>query len=307
MNLIETFRAKLFSSFEENKNSIYLGEDVRNAHRGIAIGLHEKFGDYKVIDMPISESGFTGLGLGLAISGKNVFVEFNFAGLILLGLDQIFNQAHKYNEMMNSNINLNITYILPTGTRGGLAGHHSDNPYPILSHLGIRSYVLSTPFDCEKIFEKLHNSPKPTALFLPVAAFNNEEIPRNEYDNFGFYKAIDGVELNIICTGTTYKYIEESIQEINKKSPNVYILTDILFQKDTIKSIQNIEKLPVLFIDDTFETCGLSSELQKYIDKDFWLGSLNRYSKNVPFSKTLEDKVIVGKDRIINCLKEVIK
>ena len=102
MNLIETFRSELFKSFDKHENSIYLGEDVRNAHRGIAIGLAEKYGPQKVIDMPISESAFTGLGLGMAIMGKNVFIEYNFAGLVYLGLDQIFNQAHKFNEMLNT-------------------------------------------------------------------------------------------------------------------------------------------------------------------------------------------------------------
>ena len=67
--------------------------------------------DHKVIDMPISEAAFTGLGIGLAIKGKKVFIEFNFAGLVYLALDQIFNQAHKYNEMLNTNIDLDLTYI----------------------------------------------------------------------------------------------------------------------------------------------------------------------------------------------------
>ena len=109
-----------------------------------------------MIDMPISESAFTGVGLGLAITGHNVFVEFNFAGLVYLGLDQIFNQAHKYNEMMNTDLPLNLTYVLPTGTRGGLAGHHSDNPYALTMHLGIPSYMPSTPIDMHKIMDKLY-------------------------------------------------------------------------------------------------------------------------------------------------------
>ena len=83
-SLIESFRLSLFNQFSSHTSSIYLGEDVRNAHRGIAIGLHERFGDDAVIDMPISESAFTGLALGLAISGHNVFVEFNFADLYIL-------------------------------------------------------------------------------------------------------------------------------------------------------------------------------------------------------------------------------
>ena len=170
MNLIEAFRSELFRNFESFENSIYLGEDIRNAHRGIAIGMHQKFGD-KVLDMPISESAFTGLGLGLAIMGKNVFIEYNFAGLVYLGLDQIFNQAHKFNEMLNTELDLRITYVLPTGTRGGLAEHHSDNPYSILSHLGIKSLMPTNAFDCKKIFNHIEKNPVPTAIFLQFHFF----------------------------------------------------------------------------------------------------------------------------------------
>ena len=75
MNLIETFRHQLFQIFDNDQNAFYIGEDVRNAHRGIAIGFHQKYGDNRIIDMPISESAFTGIALGMAILGNNVFVE----------------------------------------------------------------------------------------------------------------------------------------------------------------------------------------------------------------------------------------
>ena len=191
MNLIESFREELFKIFESDKEAIYLGEDVRNAHRGISIGMNSRFSSERILDMPISESGFTGLALGLAIKGKNVFVEYNFAGLVYLGLDQIFNQAHKFNEMLNTNLDLKITYILPTGTRGGLAGHHSDNPYAILSHLGVATYMPSNSFDCKNIFWEIKKQKKPSAIFLPVGAFFNEygSNLENELNKFwGFYR-----------------------------------------------------------------------------------------------------------------------
>tara|TARA_Y100000739_G_C20563818_1_gene444358 strand:- start:298 stop:1221 length:924 start_codon:yes stop_codon:yes gene_type:complete len=307
MNLIEKFREELFRDFYSNKESIYLGEDVRNAHRGIAIGLHEKFGDKKVIDMPISESAFTGLGLGLAIKGKKVFVEFNFAGLVYLGLDQIFNQAHKYNEMLNTKIPLDIVYLLPTGTRGGLAGHHSDNPYALLSHLGIRSFMPTNSFDCDAIFKIIREDPKPTALFLPVAAFFNEieEESKLKVNNSGFYKLHDGKLFNIICTGTTYNLITEVLSEQNKHTPNIYILTDLLISNPTIEEIKKLDDLPTIFIDDSFETCGIANALYKIIPEKYLLDPLCRISRNIPFAAELEDQIIVSKKRIKEFLKNI--
>ena len=309
MSLIEKFRSELFEKFATDDDAIYIGEDVRNAHRGIAIGLHQKFGDQRIIDMPISESAFTGIALGVAIAGKTIFVEYNFAGLLYLGLDQIFNQAHKYNEMMNTNIPLKIVYILPTGTRGGLAGHHSDNPYPLLSHLGINSYLLATKYDCEKVFEEINNSQKPCALFLPVQSFWNSEIPEVSISNnwFGFYKMIEGLKINLICTGTTYQLIRDVIKEEQFEEPNIYILTDLLFSKKTISSIKSVPNLPTIFIDDSFERCGICSEIQKFIKPELFLKPISRISSNIPFSKKLEDEILVSKKRIVQRLSEVMK
>tara|TARA_Y100000589_G_C27109719_1_gene611685 strand:- start:119 stop:1054 length:936 start_codon:yes stop_codon:yes gene_type:complete len=305
MNLIESFREELFQIFESDKQSIYLGEDVRNAHRGIAIGMHSKFGSEMILDMPISESGFTGLALGLAIKGKNVFVEFNFAGLVYLGLDQIFNQAHKFNEMLNTNIDLKITYILPTGTRGGLAGHHSDNPYAILSHLGVKTYMPCNSFDCKKIFSEIKKNKRPTAIFLPVGAFFNEYGSDSEEDlvkYWGFYKIKEGHKFNIICTGTTINNLKEVLLEIEDFNPNIYVLTDLTFSDKTIESIKGIYKNPTIFIDDSFEKCGIANEIYKYIPYNKSNKFLCRESRNISFLEELESNTLVSKPRIREAL-----
>ena len=308
MSLIESFRQSLSSQFHSNNRSVYLGEDVRNAHRGIAIGLHERFGDEAVIDMPISESAFTGVGLGLAITGHNVFVEFNFAGLVYLGLDQIFNQAHKYNEMMNTDLPLNLTYVLPTGTRGGLAGHHSDNPYALTMHLGIPSYMPSTPIDMQKIMDKLYANAKPTALYLPVASFQsttNPCVPVTD-DNFEFYKIRHGDSFSIVCTGTTLPSILQVLDSNPIFTPDIYVLTDLSLNRETVDLIKTeLLNKRVLFIDDSFYQCGLAQSFQSLISRDLWLEPLTRHSKNVPFSQPLEDEIIVSSNRIYDKLSQI--
>ena len=72
--------------------------------------------------------------------------------------------------MLNSDIDLKITYILPTGTRG-LAGHHSDNPYALLTHLGINSYMPSNSLDCKYIFRKLRLNQNLQLSFYPFHPF----------------------------------------------------------------------------------------------------------------------------------------
>ena len=85
-------------------------------------------------------------------------------------------------------------------------------------------------------------------------------------------------------------------------NPNVYVLTDLSFQEKTIDNLRSIENIPSIFIDDSFEICGLSSEIQKYLSNKMQFKSLCRKSKNVPFSEDLENKVIVSKNRIEKAL-----
>ena len=152
MTYLESVAKAVDSLMKNNKICIYLGEDVRSGQRGISDGFIKKYGPERVVYTPISESSFSGYALGLAIANYRPIVEFNFAGLVYVCLDQLFNQASKFKKMSGDKKNVPIIYVLPTGTKGGLAGHHSDNPYSTLSHLGIQSFMPLHSGEVENVF-----------------------------------------------------------------------------------------------------------------------------------------------------------
>ena len=121
MTYLESIASSVNQLMKENKKFIYLGEDVISGQKGISDGFYQKYGKNRVIDMPISESAFCGFAVGLAIAGFRPIVEFNFSGLIFVSLDQIYNQASKFKKMTGNIANVPIIYLLPTGTKGGLA------------------------------------------------------------------------------------------------------------------------------------------------------------------------------------------
>lgn len=300
MKMIEAFRSHLFDYFSENSNAIYIGEDVRNAHRSICTGLFKRYGPDRVIDMPISESAFTGISLGLAISRKSVFVEYNFAGLLYLALDQIFNQAHKYNEMMNTSLPLSITYILPTGTRGGLAGHHSDNPYALSAHLGIESYMPALSENVRSIFSLISSHPLHRCLYLPVACFFNEDKPLDSvYNSYGFSLISAGSSFNIITTGTSINNVKAAIHNLNI-NPNLFLLSDLSLCDSTRKSLASIPCLPTLFIDDSFIHSGIHHTLIASNPDIQWLPPVGRLSHNISFNESVEDSIVTSTSRIID-------
>ena len=94
-------------------------------------------------------------------------------------MDQIFNQASKFKQMSGGKKNVPIIYLLPTGTKGGLAGHHSDNPYSVLAHLGIKSYMPSHASEVESIINLAYSKKEPVAIFLATEEFrNNRKIKK---------------------------------------------------------------------------------------------------------------------------------
>ena len=303
-----------------NKKYFYIGEDVRSGQKGISEGFEKKYGKKRVLDMPISESAFCGFALGLAIAGNRPIVEFNFSGLIFVSMDQIFNQASKFKEMTGGKKNIPIIYLLPTGTKGGLACHHSDNPYSILAHLGIRSYMPTHSSQVENVFKLATSKNEPVAIFLPVEEFRNtRNLKNNKYN--GIQKISENraesnlkKNITIICTGTTVNKSLEAVKSINLKyrlNCSVYGLSDISLENKTKKIISQIKSKKFLIVDDSPYDFGVASQIElvlrrnKILKKDL-IQSITRTSNFIPFNELLENSVRPTKQKIENKILKLL-
>ena len=311
-----TYLASIASSvnqlMRDNKKFIYLGEDVISGQKGISDGFYQRYGKNRVIDMPISESAFCGFAVGLAIAGFRPIVEFNFSGLIFVSLDQIYNQASKFKKMTGNIANIPIIYLLPTGTKGGLACHHSDNPYAILSHLGIKSYMPTDVDSVKNVFKKVKNLKEPVALFLPVEEFRNKMTNVSTNSFFGFKKLLESKpknknEISIICTGTVQNICINSLKTIDKfysKKCSLYSLTDLSLEKKTINLISKIKSKKYLIIDDSPYEFGVASQIELVLRKlnpyNIIVENVTRKENFIPFARKLEDNTRPTEKKIQN-------
>lgn len=311
MTYLESVVKAVDNLMKNNRRCIYLGEDVRSGQRGISDGFIKKYGAERVVDTPISEAAFAGYALGLAIANYRPIVEFNFAGLVYVCLDQLFNQASKFKAMSGNKKDVPIIYVLPTGTKGGLAGHHSDNPYSTLSHLGIQSFMPLHSGEVETIFKYAYNLKEPIAIFLPVEEFRNKHkfiLDRNRIP--GLKKLAKSKKkfskISIICTGTTLSkcvnVIDLMKNELNS-SVSLYGLSDLSIAKSTEISISKVNSKKILIVDDSPANFGLSSEIElilrrtgRFGKKDIQL--IPRVSNFIPFNKGLEDSVRPTENKI---------
>ncbi|ROR35704.1 alpha-ketoacid dehydrogenase subunit beta [Kitasatospora cineracea] len=152
------------------------GEDVRVAVSYVTAGLVRRFGPERVLDTPISEQAFTSFATGAALAGVRPLVEFQIPSLLFLAFEQIANQAHKLSLMSGGRLRVPVTYLLPgSGSRESWAGQHSDHPYGLFAHVGVKTVVPATPTDAYGLLLSALRDDDPVVVFAPSGALGVRE------------------------------------------------------------------------------------------------------------------------------------
>lgn len=163
----------LGDEMERDPSVFIMGEDIRLALTNTAAGLRDRFGPQRVIETPLSEQGFTNFATGAAMAGRRPVVEYQIPFLLLLVLEQIANQANKFSLMSGGQTSVPVTYLLPgTGWRPGWGAQHSDQPYAVFAHLGVKTVVPATPADAYGLLISAIRDDDPVVLLAPHPLLN---------------------------------------------------------------------------------------------------------------------------------------
>ncbi len=147
------------------------GEDVGVAVTNVTAGLLKRFGPDRVLDTPISEQAFTGFATGAALAGMRPLIEYQIPALLYLAFEQIADQAHKFSLMTGGQARVPVTYLVPnSGSRTGWAGQHSDHPYSLFAHVGVKTVVPATPEDAYGLLVSALRDEDPVVVFAPAGA-----------------------------------------------------------------------------------------------------------------------------------------
>lgn len=309
----------LYQEMERDPDIFVLGEDVRASLRGITKGFVERFGPERVIDTPISEAGFTGIGTGAALLGKRPVIEFQINEFVFFAFDQLIDQAQKLRYMSGGKLKVPVTYIIVgSGAKGSMAGQHSDNPYPYLLHGGMKTVLPSTPYDAKGLVATAIRDDDPVAVFLPIQVTGTKgDVPEGAF-TVPFGKADikrKGRDLTVIATGhlvNTALKVAEKLEDkgllIEVLDPRTLLPLDI----ETIKT--SVEKTGrVIIFDDSNRTCGFASELvavvaeecHKHLDAP--VKRITRADVPIPFSKVMEDYVLPDEKKLIKAIESFKK
>lgn len=300
---------------------ILMGCDVaiRGNPFGVTRGLCQQFGEKRVIDTPISEAGFTGIGIGAAGMGLRPIVEILYSDWITLPMDQIVNIAAKIRYMFGGKINMPLVIRAPFGCSGGVAAQHSQSLEAWFNHVpGLKVVTPLTPYDVKGMLKTAVRDDNPVIFFEHKNSYTMKgEVPEEEY-TVPFGKAAvrrEGSDVTIV----TYSYMTVKSMNVAEELAAEGIQCEVielrsilpLDYETVMKSVEKTNR--VVVVQEAHLRGGMASDIvAEIVDRGFDLldappvrvGSLNI---PVPFNKTLESMVIPDENKIKSAVKRVLE
>ncbi|MHA1833270.1 MAG: alpha-ketoacid dehydrogenase subunit beta [Candidatus Baldrarchaeia archaeon] len=317
---IEAFREALREEMSRDERVFLLGEDIGVYGGGFkeTAGLFQEFGEKRVIDTPISENSFVGIGVGAALSGMRPVVFLMFADLLPLACEQIVNEAAKMRFVSAGKMSVPLV-IVPIIMQGFSAGiTHSQSLISWFIHIpGLKTVVPSTPYDVKGLLKTAVRDNDPVIFHLNAALFGIEGlIPEEEY-LIPFGKADikrEGEDVTVVAISSMVHSAIKAAEELAKQGISVEVIdprTLIPFDKETIKrSVQKTGKLVIAETD--CKTGGVGAEIAAIVAEEAF-DSLAAPIRRVacldmppPFSPVLEKYMMPDENKIINAIKGVI-
>jgi pyruvate/2-oxoglutarate/acetoin dehydrogenase E1 component len=176
LSYLKALNRALGDEMDRDPSVFVLGEDMKFALTNVTAGFMDRFGPERVLEMPLTEQGFTNFATGAAMAGKRPVVEFQIPFLLLLVFEQITNQANKFRLMSGGQVSVPVTYLCPAaGWRPAWGAQHSDQPYSMFAHMGVKTVLPATPTDAYGLLATAIQDDDPVVFFGPLAVLGVRE------------------------------------------------------------------------------------------------------------------------------------
>ena len=320
MTYREALNLALREEMQRDDRVFVIGEEVglyEGAYK-VTQGLLKEFGPRRIVDTPIAESGFTGVGIGAAIAGLRPVVEmmtFNFA---LLALDQIVNSAAKMNYMSGGQFNVPIVIRGPGGPAHQLAAQHSQSMEVYFYHVpGLKVVRPSTPMDAKGLLKASIRDDNPVVFIESETLYPVKgEVPEDPDFVIPLGQAVvrrEGRDVTVIAyMGMMYRAMEAA-EDLDKEGISVEIVDPrTLRPMDTTTIIGSVQKTHrAVVVEAGAGFAGMGSEIAAFItehafdDLDAPVVRVHGAEAPMPYARNLEKAKIPSKEQIIDAIRKV--
>jgi pyruvate dehydrogenase E1 component beta subunit len=321
MQYREALRAAMTEEMERDDDVFLMGEEVAeyNGAYKVSQGMLARFGPRRVIDTPISESGFTGIGIGAAIVGLRPIVEFMTFSFSWVAFDQIINNAANMRSMSGGQLAVPIVFRGNSGIAGNLGATHSHRPEAVYAHFpGLTVLAPATPADAKGLLKSAIRSDDPV-IFIEHENLLGEkgEVPEDTDFLVPIGKANvvrPGEDVTILtysrCLLTSLKAADQLAE--SGASVEVIDLRSIRpLDMDTILA-SVVKTHRAVIVEEDWPYCGLGAGIADRIynavfdELDAPIRRVAARDVPVPYSKSLESLIVPTVERVVAAVKDVM-
>lgn len=316
----EALREALTEEMVRDEKVFLMGEEVAeyNGAYKVSQGMLDQFGSERVIDTPIAELGFAGIGVGAAMNGLRPVIEFMTFNFSLVAIDQVINSAAKMMSMSGGQYGVPIVFRGPTGNAGMLSSQHSQNFESWYANCsGLKVVVPSNPYDAKGLLKSSIRDDDPVIFMESELMYGDKgEVPDGEYMiPLGVADVKQaGSDVTLVTFGKMLKIALQAAEEAAKEGISVEVI-DLrtvrpIDYATVVASVQKTNRLVI--VEEAWPLAAISSEITYHVQKhafdylDAPIHRINSMDVPLPYAPTLIEAVLPNVKRSLDAIKAVM-
>ncbi|MBX3163511.1 MAG: pyruvate dehydrogenase complex E1 component subunit beta [Bacteroidetes bacterium] len=316
----EALREAMSEEMRKDETIFLMGEEVAeyNGAYKVSKGMLAEFGAKRVIDTPIAELGFAGIGVGAAANGLRPIIEFMTFNFSLVAIDQVINSAAKMYSMSGGQYNVPIVFRGPTASAGMLSSQHSQAFESWYANCpGLKVVVPSNPYDAKGLLKSAIRDNDPVIFMESEQMYGDKgEVPEEEYTiplGLADVKR-SGTDVTIVSFGKIMKVALAAASELQAEGINAEVI-DLrtvrpIDYNTVIESVKKTNRLVI--VEEAWPLASISSEITFKIQKeafDYLDAPILRVTSAdtpLPYAPTLIEASLPNVKRVVKAVKEVM-
>ena len=320
IQLREALREAMTEEMRRDKNVFLMGEEVAeyNGAYKVSQGMLDEFGAGRVIDTPIAELGFAGIGVGAAMNGLRPIIEFMTFNFSLVAIDQVINSSAKINSMSGGQYTNPIVYRGPTGNAGMLSSQHSQNFENWFANTaGLKVVVPSNPYDAKGLLKTSIRDNDPVIFMESELMYGEKgEVPEGEYlIPIGLANVVRaGSHITIVSFGKMMKVALAAADELAKDGIEAEVI-DLRSVRpiDYVTVVESVKKTNrLVVVEEAWPLASISSEISYHVQRyafDYLDAPVFRVTSRdvpLPYAPTLIDAILPNVARTLEACKAAL-
>lgn len=317
----EALREAMSEEMRKDEKIFLMGEEVAeyNGAYKVSLGMLDEFGAKRVIDTPIAELGFAGIGIGAAMNGLKPIIEFMTFNFSLVAIDQVINSAAKMYSMSGGQFPIPMVFRGPTGNAGQLAAQHSQNFENWYANTpGLKVVVPANPYDAKGLLKQAILDPDPVIFMESEVMYGDKgEVPEAEYylELGKAHTVKEGNDVTVVTFGKMLpRVVAPAVEELTKEGIDVELINLRTVRPVDYDAIVNSVKKTnrLVVVEEAWPLASISSEIAYKVQRDAFdyldapVIRIASADVPIPYAPTLLEVALPSVARVVKAVKEVM-